>query len=268
MRNWLLLSSSFHFLGLLLVFFFSTLNFNSPKKKDVFYIDFIGASTVVNAGPAGSSADRKEAMEPADRTAEPVPEPVKKSENNDALNVPAKKEPVKNTKATPVKTEKKTAKNTQKKADKSDYLQAEDFAGSLPPPSMAAANGFLPEKSSRRDSSGGGSGMRNVSEGIGGGGFRTETDFPYPAYISGVRGKLFAQWREKAPAVSNMQCTVGFTIMRGGSIKNVSVEKSSGNRLFDTAATAAVRASAPFERLPDDFYEDVLVIHVEFKSTD
>ena len=267
MRNWLLLSASFHFMGLLAVFFFSTLSFNIPKKKDVFYIDFIGASTVVNAGPAGQDIQQKNL--PAAPENEPpaaAPEPAKKTEDAEALKVPAKKEAAKPEKTAPVKTEKKTAKNNKKQADKSDYLQAEDFSGSLPPPSMAAASGFLLEKSSGK--SGKGSSGKNVSEGIGGGGFRTETDFPYPAYISGVREKLFAQWREKAPGLSGMQCTAGFTIIRSGGIKNVNIEKSSGNRLFDTAAAAAVRSSAPFERLPDDFYEDVLVIHVEFKSTD
>ena len=114
MRNWLLLSASFHFMGLLAVFFFSTLSFNIPKKKDVFYIDFIGASTVVNAGPAGQDIQQKNL--PAAPENEPpaaAPEPAKKTEEAEALKVPAKKEAAKPEKTAPVKTEKKTAKNNK-----------------------------------------------------------------------------------------------------------------------------------------------------------
>ena len=134
---------------------------------------------------------------------------------------------------------------------------------------MASASGFLPEKTTAKSVGGkaGGNGGE-VSEGIGGGGFRTDTDFPYPWYISQVREALFNAWAANSPSVAGLQCTAGFTILRNGSTKNAKIEKSSGNRLFDSAALAAVRAAAPFGRLPDDFYEDVLTIHVEFRSDD
>ena len=65
-----------------------------------------------------------------------------------------------------------------------------------------------------------------------------------------------------------LKCTVRFDIQRGGGVKAVSVERSSGNRLFDYAAETSVENAAPFPPLPDDFYEDDLTVHVEFKTTE
>jgi TonB family protein len=70
------------------------------------------------------------------------------------------------------------------------------------------------------------------------------------------------------PSAGSLRCTVRFTINRNGSIKSVSVEKSSGNRLFDNAAESSAQTAAPFAPLPDDFYEDRLTVHVEFKAMD
>jgi TonB family protein len=70
------------------------------------------------------------------------------------------------------------------------------------------------------------------------------------------------------PTAGALRCTVSFDIARDGSVRKVSVSRSSGNRLFDHAARGAAEAAAPFPVLPDDFFEDKLTVHVEFKSTD
>ena len=93
-------------------------------------------------------------------------------------------------------------------------------------------------------------------------------NFPYPWYITQVREALWTAWTEKMPSGGSLRCTVRFTINRNGSIKSVSVEKTSGNRLFDNAAESSVHSAAPFAALPDDFYEDRLTVHVEFKAMD
>ncbi|OGS13221.1 MAG: hypothetical protein A2234_01495 [Elusimicrobia bacterium RIFOXYA2_FULL_58_8] len=93
-------------------------------------------------------------------------------------------------------------------------------------------------------------------------------NFPYPWYIAQVREALWNSWTGKMPSGGNLRSTVKFTIKRNGDIKNVAVEKSSGNRLFDNASEAAAQSSAPFPPLPDDFFEDTLTVHVEFKAGD
>lgn len=162
----------------------------------------------------------------------------------------------------PVKQKTKTA---AKKAHEADYLQAEDFSGDLPKPSLLSSSKNILMESEGNASA---SETSQVSEGVGGGSsLTTDSDFPYPWYITKVREALYNAWSAKMTDTTNMQCTVAFTILLNGTIKNVRVEKSSGNRLFDNAAETSVKMSAPFERLPDDFYEDTLTIHVEFKST-
>ena len=70
------------------------------------------------------------------------------------------------------------------------------------------------------------------------------------------------------PSGGSLRCTVRFTINRNGSIKGVSVEKTSGNRLFDNAAESSVHSAAPFAAARRFLYEDRLTVHVEFKAMD
>ena len=281
MGRWLFFSSGFHCLAVIFIVLFSGMNFNANKKQNkIFYVDFVGASVVSNAGakgktsPASGSSSQNENVQPKqeakpDKNALTVPE--KKEKPAEKKQIEQKKaEKNKNFSKIPVKKDNTKTASKKTAADKADYLEAEDFSGELPPPSMAAADGFLPEKKqiSKNSSSGGNAGNGGeAAEGIGGG-FRTDTDFPYPWYISQVREALFNAWAANSPSAAGLQCTAMFTILRNGSTKNAKIEKSSGNRLFDSAALAAVRAASPFSRLPDDFYEDVLTIHVEFRSTD
>jgi len=135
----------------------------------------------------------------------------------------------------------------------------DDFSGGpLPAPSVLSA-ASLPEtaiKPAAGDSEGGAD-------------LVTDSDnFPYPWYITQVREALWNAWTGKMPSGGALRCTVKFTIKRDGNIKSVSVEKSSGNRLFDYAAQTSAESAAPFAPLPDDFYEDSLTVHVEFKAVD
>lgn len=136
----------------------------------------------------------------------------------------------------------------------------DDFSGGpLPKPSVLSGAASLPEaeiKPAQSDSEGGAS-------------LVTDSDnFPYPWYITQVREALWNAWTGKMPSGGALRCTMKFTIKRDGSITSVSVEKSSGNRLFDYAAQTSAESAAPFAPLPDDFFEDSLTVHVEFKAVD
>lgn len=92
------------------------------------------------------------------------------------------------------------------------------------------------------------------------------SNFPYPWYITQVREALWNAWMEKMPGSGGLKCVVKFEILKDGKIKAPSIEKSSGNRLFDYAALSSAENAAPFPPLPDDFFEEKLVVHVEFKT--
>jgi TonB family protein len=65
-------------------------------------------------------------------------------------------------------------------------------------------------------------------------------------------------WYAKVPSEAKQnikgRVVVGFGIQKDGQLSNVpKVEVSSGNKALDEAAVSAVRASAPFEHLPEAF---------------
>lgn len=216
MRSYLLYSSSAHFI-LLLVLFFAARNSIGTRKEQAYFIDFIGASSVVTMTKA----------------------PAKK-EGIKAPPAPKKKEAVKAVKAPPVD---------------DDFISA----GPLPKPSILSSGDKLFEEAPVAAPSGGEEGGPLIAD---------AANFPYPWYITQVREALWTSWMERMPSGGTLRCMVRFIITRDGAMKKLSVEKSSGNRLFDNAAESSARAAAPFQPLPDDFPEDRLTVHVEFKAGD
>ncbi|HAN04588.1 MAG TPA: hypothetical protein DCW72_08400 [Elusimicrobia bacterium] len=152
----------------------------------------------------------------------------------------------------------KTAAKAAGAAAKTEQPEEDDFSGgALPKPSVLSGGAKLFE--TEKPAPGGEGGTPLVTD---------SANFPYPWYITQVREALWNSWTSRMPSAGSLRCTVRFSISREGDIKSVSVEKSSGNRLFDTAAESAAQAAAPFEPLPDDFFEDRLTVHVEFKAMD
>lgn len=152
--------------------------------------------------------------------------------------------------------QKAAAEKAAKAAPKPDE---DDFSGSaLPKPSILASGAKLFDPEAPKAAPGD-NGTPLVTD---------AANFPYPWYITQVREALWNAWTERMPTGGSLRCTVKFSINRDGSIRGVSVEKSSQNRLFDSAAEGSVQAAAPFAPLPDDFFEDRLTVHVEFKALD
>lgn len=152
----------------------------------------------------------------------------------------------------------KTAAKAATSAAKAEPPDEDDFSGgALPKPSVLAGGAKLFE--TEKPAPGGEGGTPLITD---------SANFPYPWYITQVREALWNSWTSRMPSAGSLRCTVRFSISREGDIKSVSVEKSSGNRLFDNAAESAAQAAAPFEPLPDDFFEDRLTVHVEFKAMD
>ena len=217
MRNYLIYSSSAHFL-LLAVFFAFARNSLAVKKQEAYFIDFIGPQKVVTMEKAGAA--------PAAEA--PVKEPPK------ALKTKPK----------------------EPEEPKEDLFSTKHVDEPLPKPSVLGGKTKL-FKSQPAAKAAGESGAP-VLAGL--------SNFPYPWYITRVREALWNSWMQKMPSSGELKCTVKFAINRGGSVSDISVEDSSGNRLFDNAAETSVENSGPFPHLPDDFYEDSLTVHVEFKT--
>jgi len=148
----------------------------------------------------------------------------------------------------------RTKAQAEKKTDEDDFSSAP-----LPKPSVLSGNSTLFQAEKKEAAQDGENGTALITD---------SANFPYPWYITQVREALWNSWTGKMPSGGSLRCTVRFTITRSGGVKAITVEKSSGNRLFDYAAETSVESAAPFPGLPDDFYEDRLTVHVEFKAMD
>jgi len=98
----------------------------------------------------------------------------------------------------------------------------------------------------------------------GAGSVTLEVDFPYAWYLAVIQRKISERWQDKA--LPGHQPTVIFEIGRDGRVNasRVTIEKSSGNTLYDRAAMRAIEEATPFPPLPADFNEALLRIHLGF----
>ena len=106
-----------------------------------------------------------------------------------------------------------------------------------------------------------------AENGFGGGNIQTDfADFPYPWYITQVRNALWIEWEKRRPAGSTLSALVTFAIARDGTIKDLEVERKSGDDTFDFSASSAVINAGPFAPLPMYYEKDELTVTVEFKQ--
>ena len=87
-----------------------------------------------------------------------------------------------------------------------------------------------------------------------------------PRGFTQVRNSLWIEWEKRRPVGSTLAALVTFSIARDGKIKNLKVEKSSGDDSYDFAATSAVINAGPFQALPMYYEKDELSVTVEFKQ--
>jgi len=93
-----------------------------------------------------------------------------------------------------------------------------------------------------------------------------EADVIFPSwFIDRIHNRIYSVW--EMPGVANgVQAKVAFTIFRDGSTAGVAVEKSSGNKVFDSSCAEAVHEASPFPELPALFKGDSIRVHVTFRQ--
>ncbi|MCK4512219.1 TonB family protein [bacterium] len=95
----------------------------------------------------------------------------------------------------------------------------------------------------------------------------TASRFPYSWYLSIIQGKVRLNWKQPSSRlISNekLSAQISFRIVRSGDIEVVTVRRSSGLQNVDHSAVTAVRDSAPFPPLPDDYMDDHLDVTIDF----
>jgi TonB family protein len=96
------------------------------------------------------------------------------------------------------------------------------------------------------------------------GAFFDTDDFKYPYYTSQIRKKVAGQWRW-AESYGSLRVLLYFKISRDGSVNDISVKESSGNKEYDKNALDTIRRASPFSELPEGYEGESLGVFFEFK---
>src|SRR5262249_38198726 len=92
------------------------------------------------------------------------------------------------------------------------------------------------------------------------------SDFPFTYYLRQLQAKTGGRWaRPRGARAGGGRGVVVFEIGREGQIKEPSVERSSGNAIYDRSALRAVMEASPFPPLPTEFRASSLKVHFGFE---
>ncbi|MEE9613391.1 MAG: cell envelope integrity protein TolA [Thermodesulfobacteriota bacterium] len=89
-------------------------------------------------------------------------------------------------------------------------------------------------------------------------------DLEFKAYYNEVGARIQSMWVYPGEPQKGLEGWVSIKIGRDGDLKEVKIEKSSGNGIFDGSAIRAVKKAAPFPPLPEGIRGDFLEIGVRF----
>lgn len=235
MNRYFAISGGLHVLAAL--FLLLILAPSAKKASATYTIDFIGSGKVV------ATTGQEAATPKAPKAAVQAPAVAKEAQP----------------KAEPAKTAKKAY------ASKSEITTKKQPAKKAQPAAPLAAPSVLDDAQEGGQSA---ESSEAAKEGqFAGGNIQTDfANFPYPWYITQVRNSLWIEWEKRRPAGNTLSALVSFAIARDGKIKNLQVERKSGDDTFDFAASSAVINAGPFAPLPMYYEKDELTVSVEFKQ--
>ena len=89
---------------------------------------------------------------------------------------------------------------------------------------------------------------------------------PIAAFISKVKGNWYANIPENAlfPVLKTGHAVIDFRANRDGSLDTFSITRSTGDESMDKAAVDAIKSTAPFHLVPDDFPESYIGLRFFF----
>jgi periplasmic protein TonB len=78
----------------------------------------------------------------------------------------------------------------------------------------------------------------------------------FPSYVDAVRNRISSNWLQSTvdPTVRwAPRASFSFQVMRDGTVTNVQMLQSSGNRSVDNSALRAILSSSPMSALPSNY---------------
>ncbi|MEM6794871.1 MAG: TonB family protein [Acidobacteriota bacterium] len=92
-----------------------------------------------------------------------------------------------------------------------------------------------------------------------------DPNFTYGYYLDLIVGRVSSEWRRPAVGGEALNVRLFFRIEKDGTVNELAVQKTSGDRRFDEAALAAVRKAAPLPPLPKGYKREFLGINLTVK---
>lgn len=231
LRSGILISALIHLAVVALVVYLAERP--EPARPPIYRVNLVGAPPgirqrgVVDPKPTPPAPSPAPAPSGAERAAPP----------EKALPAPKRAE-----KAPP----KATPNATPSRASGSKSVKTESKAPAAPPKAGSGAVG------------GKGADVANIkTDGIA---------FPYQGYLDNIVRQLTIAWSPRRVSAA-LVTEVKFLIRRDGSVANIEIVKSSGDRIYDTEGTGAVEAvgsTRGFGALPAGWKDDVLVVYFTF----
>ncbi|MEN3046882.1 MAG: energy transducer TonB [Candidatus Hydrothermales bacterium] len=99
----------------------------------------------------------------------------------------------------------------------------------------------------------------------GGGKAKINLDLPYSYYFEVLLRKISENWHYSYSGNDTLRVTVYFSILKDGSLKDIRIEKTSGDIIFDQQAYRAVYLTKRVPPLPDEFNMEYLRVFLEFE---
>jgi len=142
------------------------------------------------------------------------------------------------------------------------------FEDKTPPPTNAVPYGqggspALPYNSSFAMSNGQSKGGMGVS-GPGGGDFAGR----FPSYVDAVRNRISSNWLQSTIDPSLQwapKATFTFQVLKDGTVTNVQMTQSSGNRSVDASGLRAIQSSSPVSALPSNYSGNSVTVEFYFE---
>jgi len=268
-RQALILSASFHLLLFILVLVSPYLPAHS-KKGMVHYVNVVsfpgGGGGGGSGGPPGGPPGKSTQSEAVGETALP------ERENLSELTVPKKIETQKSSLRHPVE---KPEEGKKQQETKKTVIQKSTKTSQPKTKSGQAESG------AESGTIGGGTGLRlgvGGGSGSGGGvGFGSQyssqiglSAFPHTWYLQTLHARISNNWytsRISTGISGEYFTTISFKIYPDGHISEPKILESSDIRSLDLSAIRAVRSSAPFPPLPNEYKEEYLLIRLIFEHT-
>jgi len=89
----------------------------------------------------------------------------------------------------------------------------------------------------------------------------------FPSYVDAVRNRISSNWLQSTvdPSVRwAPRSSYSFTVLRDGTVTNVQMLQSSGNRSVDNSALRAIQSSSPMSPLPSNYSGSIVTVEFWF----